>query len=213
MDGGSRTSKGRWVSRPITIALLCAIGVAVAALVLPWAGVIITPSVLRKATIAFLVVLEAAYVFVSASVIVGVGVSGALFWLARRRGLNWQAPARVLVLCVFSLIAVGTAELLVGLRRASVRRAALSVDAENDLPERFPERMPNSGITLAVLGGSSAFGMPFERWFSVGKIVAWQLERAIPEQKVQARDARQAGRHSQRAIPKTGGSRASTRMP
>ena len=39
-------------------------------------------------------------------------------------------------------------------------------------------------MTIAVLGESSASGVPFERRFSIGQIVGWQLERAIPGQKV-----------------------------
>ena len=35
-------------------------------------------------------------------------------------------------------------------------------------------------MSVVVLGESSAVGVPYESWFSVGKIVAWQLEQAIP---------------------------------
>jgi hypothetical protein len=35
-------------------------------------------------------------------------------------------------------------------------------------------------ITLAVVGESSAQGEPYQPWLSVGQIVAWQLERALP---------------------------------
>ena len=58
------------------------------------------------------------------------------------------------------------------------------VGAERDLPERFAEPESANELTLAVLGESSAFGTPFERWFSIGKIVAWQLELAVPGRKV-----------------------------
>ena len=56
-----------------------------------------------------------------------------------------------------------------------------TVDPE--LPERFAESTDDGSVRLAVLGESSAFGMPFHEWLSVGKIVAWQLGEAMPERK------------------------------
>jgi hypothetical protein len=38
----------------------------------------------------------------------------------------------------------------------------------------------DADVNIVVLGESSAEGMPFEKWFSIGKIVAWQLGLAIP---------------------------------
>jgi tetratricopeptide (TPR) repeat protein len=38
----------------------------------------------------------------------------------------------------------------------------------------------DSQVTVVVLGESSATGMPYNAWLSIGSIVAWQLERAIP---------------------------------
>jgi hypothetical protein len=49
-----------------------------------------------------------------------------------------------------------------------------------ELPDRFAEPLDNPEVTLAVLGESSAVGMPYESWLSVGKIVAWQLGESIP---------------------------------
>ena len=41
-------------------------------------------------------------------------------------------------------------------------------------------------MTLAVVGESSAAGTPYERWLSVGKIVAWQLGNVIPGRRFRA---------------------------
>ena len=35
-------------------------------------------------------------------------------------------------------------------------------------------------INIAVIGGSAAYGLPFEKWLSTGHIVAWKLGEAIP---------------------------------
>ncbi len=90
-------------------------------------------------------------------------------------------------------MALGVAELTVGLRRSRDSRGDFLVKAERDLPERFVERTRADGLTLVVLGESSALGTPFERWLSVGKIVAWQLEEATPGRIVHVEVLAQAG--------------------
>jgi tetratricopeptide (TPR) repeat protein len=180
----SQPWRERRLPRLILIAFISSVSVAAVLFALPWIGLFITPSVLRKATIAFLVGLEVAYGVALAAVLAGTTICCALLWRARRIGSNWHRPARGLLLCVFSLLAIGSAELTLGLRRLWLGRADSSMNADGVLPEKFVEPARDGGLTLAVLGESSAFGTPFDRWFSVGKIVAWQLERAIPGQKV-----------------------------
>lgn len=51
------------------------------------------------------------------------------------------------------------------------------------LPTRFPAS-PAGEIHIAVIGESSAMGDPFGPWLSVGQIVGWQLEQALPGRKV-----------------------------
>ena len=49
------------------------------------------------------------------------------------------------------------------------------------LHERFPDET-NDGVTdLVVLGESSAEGVPFQKWLSIGGLVKWQLEESIGE--------------------------------
>jgi hypothetical protein len=47
------------------------------------------------------------------------------------------------------------------------------------LPTRF-EEAPAQDYRIVVLGGSSALGEPYRPWLSVGQIVAWQLQHAVP---------------------------------
>ena len=49
-----------------------------------------------------------------------------------------------------------------------------------DLPKQFSDEPADRGIDLVVLGESSAEGVPFQQWLSIGAIVKWQLETAIP---------------------------------
>ena len=181
--GSESSSPGRLL-RLFLVALVSTAVLVAVLLASQWIGVFITRSIVRRATIAFLVGLEIAYV------VSWVALAGrhrelrALFWRARRNRTKWQAPVRGLLLCVCSLMAVGLAELTVLVRRSSNVRADSAPDAERDLPERFSEPGRGDELTLAVVGESSASGFPFERRFSIGKIVGWQLERAIPGQKV-----------------------------
>jgi hypothetical protein len=50
------------------------------------------------------------------------------------------------------------------------------------LPTTF-EAKPRDEYRIVVLGGSSALGEPYCPWLSVGQIVAWQLQQAIPERR------------------------------
>ncbi len=49
------------------------------------------------------------------------------------------------------------------------------------LPVDFPKSAADRNeLSLVVLGGSSAMGYPYDPYLSIGKIVAWQLEKAVP---------------------------------
>jgi hypothetical protein len=51
---------------------------------------------------------------------------------------------------------------------------------EIPLPTQFEDPPGDRDIDLVVLGDSSALGVPFERWLSIGDIVKWKLAEAIP---------------------------------
>jgi hypothetical protein len=53
------------------------------------------------------------------------------------------------------------------------------------LPLEFPAAPDRDGVlSLVVIGGSSAMGYPYDPNLSVGQIVAWQIEQASPDRKV-----------------------------
>ncbi|AMV37111.1 hypothetical protein [Planctomyces sp. SH-PL62] len=133
-----------------------------------------------------------------------VGAVGGLGWvLVRARAVGSGAPRRavmfrVALLCGTTLAGVlvleaASAVILVRQRRESVlpaggwtaalneaavaRKLPNTVD-EVELPTTFPEQ--DDRVSIAVVGESSAAGVPYTNWLSIGSVVAWGLERAIP---------------------------------
>lgn len=49
------------------------------------------------------------------------------------------------------------------------------------LPDTFDDPPGDPTLDLVVVGESSALGVPYQKWLSIGQIVAWQLELAVPE--------------------------------
>ncbi len=217
-------SAGHRILRVILTAFALSAAVAAVLVALPWLGFIITPMIRRKATLGFLIGLEVVYVAALAALPAGAVIFSSMLWRARRSGTESKAAVRGflgrtfaerkatmghtavrgLSVCVSSLVAIGLAELVVGLGRARTELAIAPAHAEAEIADRFAdplrerrltedpllgdgrvwETSREPGVTLAVLGGSSATGLPFDRWLSVGKIVAWQLEEAVLGQSV-----------------------------
>jgi tetratricopeptide (TPR) repeat protein len=140
----------------------------------------------RPALIVLLVALEILYVAVLAGSLLGAAVSGAVFWRARRRGTKRPMAARVLLLCAACLIGLAFAEAIAAVWRAPVRSAPSTPASDPLLPTEFAEAKADSEVTLVVLGESSAAGVPYNEWFSVGQIVAWQLGEVMPEKRFRA---------------------------
>ena len=96
------------------------------------------------------------------------------------RGMRRPMVARGLLLCGACVIGLAFAEAFAATWRAPIRSIPSVPSRDPELPTRFAETGNNSEVTLVVLGESSAAGVPFEHWMSVGKIVAWKLGEAIP---------------------------------
>ncbi len=106
--------------------------------------------------------------------------SGFSFIAQDVRRTRHLALGRGLVLCFGCLTAAALAEgFAAGWRSWSHRLAPLTYGTTSvrggviDPPE-------NSEVNITVLGESSAAGVPFESWLSIGKIIAWRLEEAVP---------------------------------
>jgi lysophospholipase L1-like esterase len=133
-------------------------------------------------------VLEVLYPLLFIGLISMTGLS--LFGLIVRRGRHARLrslPARGVLAGTTTLLvlifAEGTSALYLGWLHRLPRLAMAAT------PPR--QAAANDDATVVVVGESSAEGVPYKDWFSVGKIVVWQLRRAIPQRmfhlEVQAR--------------------------
>ena len=103
-------------------------------------------------------------------------LGGATYRAMRRRG-DWKRPARLFVLCGATLFSLAAIE----------AGAAIWLGWEHrmpTLPTRFGADDGRSHIV--VLGGSGALGHPYSPNVSIGRVVAWQLDRALPGRQFQA---------------------------
>jgi hypothetical protein len=65
------------------------------------------------------------------------------------------------------------------------------------LPTRFEDQVKNE-VNVVVIGGSYAYGLPFEKWLSTGHIVAWKLGEVIPDRRFHLDGLAEPGVHLER---------------
>ncbi len=148
-----------------------------------WIRVIGPPKVLwQHLAVWFLAVVLDSYFWVWIAAVLGVAISGRFIWKLRcqwrqhrRFSSSPQSRAvRCLLLCGscicgLSLAEAGAATWLAWLHRLPA------------LPTRFAEpACPARDVSIVVIGGSSALGVPYEDWLSVGTLVGRELERVFP---------------------------------
>jgi tetratricopeptide (TPR) repeat protein len=165
---GSRL--GRWL-RLAAVALPIAF-LIVAALVLPgW--VPLWPRPVRRAlTETFLRGVLLTYTFLLGAGLVGLPVSLALMVRSHHRRTRRKWLGRLVALCLACLVSLGTLETGAAVLRGWLHRFPV-------LRTAFPQNKPGE-YRILVLGESSALGEPYRPWLSVGQIVAWQLQKALP---------------------------------
>jgi hypothetical protein len=95
----------------------------------------------------------------------------------RRRGRTGRGLLRALAACLACLLSLIALELGSAAWRGWMHRLPA-------LPTVFEPSPPNE-YRILVLGGSSALGEPYRPWLSVGQIVAWQLQQAIPDRRIE----------------------------
>ncbi len=101
-------------------------------------------------------------------------------WLvirARRQGRSRPLFARTALMCGSTALAIVAIELAAAAWLSWAHRMPA-------LPTNFPEQSHSGEISLVVLGGSSAMGYPYTPLLSLGQIVGWQIEEALPGRRV-----------------------------
>jgi hypothetical protein len=171
----------------VKVALGATLAFVVYAVVPPWLRAEVTEPQLRCIRLGFLTALLSGYLAALAISLVGGVTLGWQCWRQRRRdpGRVHPAKARGLLFCLAMLLALGMAEITAGVWLAWIHRIPVlpvSFPAEGgspDLPTQFAST-EDEAVHIVVVGESSAEGVPYRSWLSVGEIVAWQLRRAIP---------------------------------
>jgi lysophospholipase L1-like esterase len=118
--------------------------------------------------------------------VLGTVIFGGIAYRGRRKGLKRPMVARSLLLCGACVIGLAFAEAIAATWRAPDRYVPSQPSSEPELPTYFSEPDGGSEVTLVIVGESSAAGVPYESWLSVGRIVAWKLGEAIPQRRFQA---------------------------
>ncbi len=175
------TGKGRPIRiasalRLAAVAVLIAL-VAVLALVLPGWIPVLPPGVRRGLCEAMLRGVLIAYWMLALAGLVGTPLLAIVAARSRRRagGRTRRGLLRGLAGCLACLVALVVMEIGSTAWRGWLHRMPA-------LPTAF-EPSPTGEYRILVLGGSSALGEPYRPWLSVGQIVAWQLQQAVPERR------------------------------
>jgi hypothetical protein len=177
-----------------------------------WIHSVVPEWVYWEVGLIFLIVLEIAYGLTVAFALLGALVLAIV--LVRGKGTRARRlyAARGLVLCLSIGIALGAAEVASavwsavsrrgsampdgGLPRASSREDPHNMpepDTKIDAPTEFPDPRDDRAIDIVVLGESSAEGVPYNDWVSIGHIVAWRLREILPQRPVQLEVIAQSG--------------------
>ncbi len=169
---GRRQPRWGWVAwrvAPLAVVVLVVGGWNAA---IPWGSQLPT-ALARSLTEWFLHGLLTGYAVLLAAALVGTFGLPVYVLAGRRRGIRRPWAARFWLLSASSLL---------GLIAVEVSAACWLVYAHRMpvLPTTFSEPTPPGETTISVIGESSARGFPYHPELSVGQIVAWQLERAMP---------------------------------
>jgi len=169
-------------------------------------------SIYWKTELVFLIAAELAYGVAVAAAIPGTLVLGLLFFRRRWSGPSRAALARPLVLCLALLLASLAAEAASAIWQYRAHRfSAMPVGgfwrdtgssprsrfrtpvAEFALSTDFPDPVGDRDIDLVILGESSAAGVPYSNWLSIGSILIWKMSEAIPGRPIRPRVLARSG--------------------
>jgi hypothetical protein len=130
---------------------------------------------------------------------VGVVVLGWRVVQGRRAGLRRPRSARGLLACGSILLGLAGLELAASAYQARAHRI---VAGPGIVPDSRGKSARPDDLYLVVLGESSAMGEPYAVWFSVGRIVEWQLRLIFPGRRIRVDVLAENGATLERAIRK-----------
>jgi len=143
----------------------------------PWFDASIPIAMRRRTVVQLLLAAQVTYGVLLATVPVALIALTVALHRARQRGRRGPWLIRGLALGVavsFSMaMAEGVAAAWLAWTRVPMPR----------LKTRFSDPPDQNTVNILVLGASSAFGVPYQDWFSVAEIIAWKLRAAIPDRR------------------------------
>ena len=166
-----------------------------------WFHVFFPDPLLRGIYVEFLLAVELTYGILLASLPVASIALTVAQLRARRRRVRRPWLIRGLALCTAMVVGLAIAEGAAWAWLAWTRVPLPSFDpgfphsprpgtpvvnrsgAGVRLPTQFPDSPGERTLDILVLGESSARGVPYQDWFSVGEIVAWKLQEAFPDRR------------------------------
>ena len=176
-EQNERPLRARQIPRLLRfLAAAVPIAVLIATLIVLPAWIPLFPRVVRRGMTEAL--LRAVLVGYSAIFLAAFGGTPLSAWLLAksrhtRKSRSWIA--RGFLVCLSCLLSLFMLEIGSAGFRTWVHRLPT-------LPRTF-ESAPSDEYRIVVLGGSSALGEPYRPWLSVGQIVAWQLQQAVPSRR------------------------------
>ena len=190
-----------------------------------------------KAKLFLLVALEVVYVFAVGASLVGALALTSSFWLSRSgRGSSRTSIGRWLLVCVSLLLSLVAAEAASAIwQRQAHRSIAMPIGGFRSEPRSPAQALPTGisirapvaveptrkfadpagdrEIDLVMVGESSAEGVPFQKWLSIDRIVAWQLQKVIPERPIRLTSLARSGETLEMQHSRFGTSRTAARTP
>jgi hypothetical protein len=144
--------------------------------------------------------------------VTGTVVLGFLVFKRRRTPGRGTGFARPLLLCISLLLATIVVEAVsaiwqfrlhrstavpiggLPLKASSVPTARFPAPVDEFvLPTDFPDPPGEYDIDLVVVGESSAEGVPYSNWLSLGSILKWKLSEALPGRRIRPRVVARSG--------------------
>lgn len=155
-----------------------------------------------RVALALLLMMEAAYFAAIAFLVFGIPVLAVL--VARGRGKRRLAVGRCLLASLSLIAGLLAAEAVAAVwirhagrstvvpvggigRKIRIDRAQMwpPVSLEDvALPTRFEDPPGDTTVDIVVVGESSAEGVPFNSWLSIGRLVEWKLKEVMPGRRV-----------------------------